>query len=537
MADAYPHWIFDGSPIPDPHGRADRAVKFLHSLKHPKSPEPKRQFLLPDFWERIVRRIYGPSNPAGNRQVRTVFIQIPRGARKTTIGAALGLLHTFGYERTPGGLAIMAAGAEDQAALAFDEASGFIEATGGRLQLAARVVGSELELEHPRSGSILRAIPAEGDLHHGKSPTFALVDELHIWKNRRLWRALKTGLLKLPGTLLVIITTAGRGQEGLDWEEYAYARKVATGEVDNPGYLPVIFEPPPKYNWRDEKVWHRVNPGLKQGFPDLEGMRQAALEAVDKPADRDDFRQFNLNERLAKSHSPFVDMDVYDQGSGPIDLTELEGEPCWLGVDLSSNHDLTCIVAAWRDPEREDGYIVHPLFFCPEANLARKAEKDGAPYPLWAEQGFITPTAGNVVDFRAVEDAIRELCDRFDVQEIAFDPHLARVMLNNLLEDGFPAVEFRQGWVSMAPAIKELERAIIAGRFRHGGHPVLRWNFDNVAIETDKAGNKSFHKGKSKDRIDGAVAAAMAVARAAAGDTHRSVYDDPDARPDGLIIF
>jgi phage terminase large subunit-like protein len=84
----------------------------------------------------------------------------------------------------------------------------------------------------------------------------------------------------------------------------------------------------------------------------------------------------------------------------------------------------------------------------------------------------------------------------------------------------------RQGWVTMAPAVKELERAIIGRRFKHGGHPILRWHFDNIAVETDKAGNRSFHKGKSKDRIDGAVAAAMSVARCAAGDSNRSSYDD-----------
>ena len=94
----------------------------------------------------------------------------------------------------------------------------------------------------------------------------------------------------------------------------------------------------------------------------------------------------------------------------------------------------------------------------------------------------------------------------------------------------------RQGWVTMAPAIKELERAIIGRRFRHGGNPVLRWNFDNIAVETDKAGNKSFHKGRSKDRIDGAVAAAMAVGRAAAGADNHSVYDSAE-RPEGLFVF
>jgi len=192
------------------------------------------------------------------------------------------------------------------------------------------------------------------------------------------------------------------------------------------------------------------------------------------------------------------------------------------------------IVACWRDGD--DGYVVWPWFFCPKDNLQLRADRDGVPYPQWSEANFITPTQGNVVDFRAVEACIRDLCERFDVQEIAFDPHLARNTMNALLEDGLPAVEFRQGWVSFAPAIKELERAIIGRKLQHGGHPVLRWNFENIAVETDKAGNKAFHKGKSRDRIDGAVACAMAVARAAAGENSGSVYSNVEDRPMGLIF-
>lgn len=261
-----PHWVFDSSPIDDPHGRGERAVGFFNALQHPKSVAPKRAYRLPPFWDRIVRRIYGPSGSDGNRLVRTVYLQIPRGARKTTIGAGLGLLHTCGHEKTPGGLAILAAGAEDQAQLAFDEATAFVNATGP-FKAATHVVESELEIEHSKSGSILRAIPADGDVQHGKTPTFVLVDELHVWKNRKLWRALKTGLLKIPNTLLVIITTAGRGQDNLAHEEYRYAKRVASGQIVNAAYLPIIFEPPTNYDWRDEKLWHLVNPGLAHGSP------------------------------------------------------------------------------------------------------------------------------------------------------------------------------------------------------------------------------------------------------------------------------
>ncbi len=528
----FPTWVLDNSKIEDPHGRGERAVKFIRALRHPKSVLPKKAYDLAPFWERIVRGIYGPSDDNGNRQVRTVYLQIPRGARKTTIGAALGLLHACSYERTPGGTCVLAASAEDQAQLAFDEANSFVQATPV-LAGAVNVVESQLEIEHFKSGSLLRAIPADGDVQHGKTPYFVLVDELHVWKNRRLWRALKTGLLKIPNTLLIIITTAGRGQDNLAYEEYSYAKKVASGEIHNPAYLPIIFEPPAKYDWRDEKVWHRVNPGLKLGFPDLTGMRQAASEAIEKPSDRDDFKQYNLNEWLDYSASPFVEMSVYDEGNKPVDLAALKGRPCWLGVDLSSTVDLTCISATWRD--EEEGYITWPWFYCPGDNLHSRSESDGVPYPIWAEQKLITPTPGNVIDYRYIETRIRELCREFDVQEIAFDPHLAQQTMANLLADGLPCVEFRQGWVTMVPAVKELERAIIGRKLIHGGHPILRWHFSNIATEVDKAGGKSFHKGKSKDRIDGATATAMSVSRASKGEAS-TIYNNEEARPEGLLF-
>lgn len=524
-----PHWVFDSSPIPDPHGRGERAVGFFKALRHPKSTLPGRANPLPYFWERIIRRGYGPSDQYGNRLTRTMYIQIPRGARKTTIGAGLGLLHSFGHEKIDGGSCLLAAGSEDQAQLAFDEANAFIKATP-LLTKAARIVESELSLEHLKSGSILRAIPADGDVQHGKTPYFVLIDELHIAKNRRLWKALKSGLVKIPNTMLVIITTAGRGQDNLAYEEYKYAKAVAEGRIINPTYLPIIFEPPQGYDWRDESVWAAVNPGLREGFPDIIGMRQAAIEAVDKPSDLDDFRQYNLNEWLDSAISPFVAMDIYDEGGGEVDLEALKSQPCWLGVDLSSVHDLSVIVAAWRDGN--DGYVIHPWFFCPGHDLSKRADRDGVPYMQWKGKGLITATPGMVIDHRVIEQKLREICEQFDVREIAFDRHLAQKMMSDLGDDGLPVVEFRQVPSLMMPAIQELERAIVGRKLNHGAHPILRWNFANVEVKKSAMGHKT-HMVKSKEtlRIDGAVAAAMAVSRASTGDDATSIYDSPDFDP------
>ncbi|MBF0327514.1 MAG: hypothetical protein HQL42_21050 [Alphaproteobacteria bacterium] len=147
----------------------------------------------------------------------------------------------------------------------------------------------------------------------------------------------------------------------------------------------------------------------------------------------------------------------------------------------------------------------------------------------------VEPTDGDVVDFRAVEDCIRGLCDRFDVRAIGIDPYLARSTINTLQEDGLPCVEVRQGWQTMAPAVKELERSIIGRQFQHGGHPVLRWCFDNIQIEMDRAGNKLFTKGKARERIDGAVACAIALVVAASEPVSVSPYET--ARPEGFLFI
>lgn len=532
----FPTWLFDDSPIDDPFGYGERAIRFLKILRHPKSRSRGKAFELPRFQERIIRRIYGPCHADGRRITRNVVILLPRGNRKTSLAAAISLLHLFGPERVNGGQILMAAADQKQAKICFEEATG-ISRADKRFADALIFRDYQNRLLHPKSGSQIEAISSDAGTKHGSTPSVVIADELHAWglRGQELWDVLKTGLVKTPGTLSIIITTAGRGQENVAWSVIDHARRLARGDINDPATLPVLLETARDADWKDEEVWRRVNPGLADGFPDIEGLRQLAREAEARPADREAFKQLHLNMWLDHSADPFVDMSIYDQGAAPIDLKALEGEPCWLGVDLSSNSDLTVIVAAWRDGE--GGYIVHPWFFCPKDNLQRRSDNDGVPYPRWAEKGFIEPTPGNVVDFRLVEDRIRDLCKRFDVREIAFDPHLARNTLNNLLDDGYPAVEMRQGWVTMAPAIAELERAIIAGKFRHGGHPVLRWNFDNVAVETDKALNRSFHKGKSRDRIDGAVACAMAVARAATGEDQRCIYADINERPDGFLVW
>nr|WP_246500004.1 terminase TerL endonuclease subunit [Azospirillum soli] len=81
-----------------------------------------------------------------------------------------------------------------------------------------------------------------------------------------------------------------------------------------------------------------------------------------------------------------------------------------------------------------------------------------------------------------------------------------------------------------------MKRAILGGQFHHGGNPVLRMCFANLRAVKDDAENEKFSKERSTGRIDGAVAAAMAVGRVMAEENAPSIYDT-DARPGGLLLI
>ncbi|RWX77334.1 hypothetical protein EPK99_15610 [Neorhizobium lilium] len=155
----------------------------------------------------------------------------------------------------------------------------------------------------------------------------------------------------------------------------------------------------------------------------------------------------------------------------------LATSPITFGKEGIGLGDLTAVVGAWR---HDDGRIsVHPWFFVPGDDLKGRSQRDGVPYEQWRDERKITVIDGPVIEPEAVEQHIRDICaDNDNVQEIAFDPHLARMTMQRLHDDGLPAIEMRQGPLTMGPAIGTLERVVNGFSIRHNGHPVLRHHFD-----------------------------------------------------------
>lgn len=227
-------------------------------------------------------------------------------------------------------------------------------------------------------------------------------------------------------------------------------------------------------------------------------------------------------------------MDKWDACAFPVNEDELEGRVCYGGLDLSSTTDLTSFVLVFPPEDENDKYYVLPYFWVPEDTLELRGKRDHVNYDIWEKQGFIQTTEGNVIHYGFIEKFIEELGKKYNIREIGFDRWEATQMTQDLDDMGFTVVPFGQGFKDMSPPTKELMKLTLEQRIAHGGHPVLRWNMDNIFIRQDHAGNIKADKEKSTEKIDGAVATIMALDRAIRNglNTGESVYDSR-----GLIVF
>jgi phage terminase large subunit-like protein len=520
----------------DPSGRADRICRFLRRLKLWEGDFAGRPFHLHPFQEAIIRRIYGPSTPDGRRQVRIACIWIPRGNAKTTLAAGLSLAHFMGPMAEAGGQAVLAAADRENAGIGFNSAWQMVQ-QDDVLASRVRAIESRKILHHPGTSGTLKAISHEAYSKHGLNVSFFLADEVHAWpgsEGRKLFKVVTDSMVKRVDPLTVIISTAGEGVGGLAYDMWDYSQKVAAGLIEDPTFAPIIIAADPAADWRDETVWHQANPAIAAGFCSLEELRIKAHRIQYFPAEIADFKRFHLNIWIEGAAAPWIDLGIYDQAEPRSEPDRLSGRPCYIGVDLSSVEDLTAVVAVFPDGEGDDrSYDVLATFFLPADGLARKADRDRADYLRWRDAGVLKVTPGNVVDHQAIVAEVVELGRRHGVQEVAIDRWNSTAVNTALQEEGFTVAQFGQGFASMAAPVKELKRSILCGSFRHGGNPMLRMCFGNVVATRDGAENEKFLKDRSRGRIDGAVAAAMAVGRALARETGPLVYEQ---RPEFLFV-
>ena len=510
--------------------KADRAVTFIENLCHTKGKWAGTPFWLLPWQEQLIRDIFGIVKPDGNRQFRTAFVEICKKVGKSELAAEVALYLLYA-DNEPSAEVYGAAADRQQASIVFDVAKQMVEMSPA-LMKRSKLMGATKRIVNYGNAGYYQVLSAEVGGKHGFSVSGLVFDEIHTQPNRQLYDVLTKGSSDArQNPLHFIITTAGNDRHSIAYELHTKAVDILEGRRVDPTFYPVVYGLKDDEDWEDEANWYKVNPSL--GYTvDIERLRDAYREAKQNPADEITFKWLRCNMWVSSTVAWIPDA-IYMRGNEPIDMDALAGRDCYAGLDLSSTGDITALVLIFPPRDEEEKYVLLPYFWIPEETIPRRVKANSVPYDIWEKQGYIMSTEGNVIHYDFIEKFIMDLSEKYHILEIAVDRWNATQMIQNLEGEGFTIVPFGQGFSSMSAPTKEFYRLLMEGRIIHGGNPVLRWMAGNVVIDTDPAGNIKVTKAKSKEKIDGIVAAIMALDRCIRQEGQSgSVYDER-----GLLVF
>ncbi|MBF8694912.1 terminase large subunit [Pseudomonas fulva] len=510
---------------------AERACLFVQRLPHAKGKwAAKKQLIVLEPWQRfIIGSVFGwISKKTGRRRFREVYCEVPRKNGKSVLAAGIGLL-MWCADGEYGAEVYCGATTEKQAMEVFRPAKQMLVKTPALVKkIGAEVMARNLSIPADES----RFEPIIGDPGDGSSPSCAIVDEYHEHDTPALYETMLTGMGARDEPLIFAITTAGFNLAGPCYIHRSQVvdmlnASAGIGDLHNDELFGIIYTLDDKDDWRDPANLRKANPNYGVSVSD-EYLHKRLSDAVRYPSRQNAFKTKHLNIWVSAAHAWLNMADWAACGDSSLKIEDFYGKTCWVGVDLASKSDITAVALVFRDkvesPEGSGKYKDRWTVFCrsylPEGAVERASHNQKA-YEGWVHDGALLTTDGDETDFDVVREDIHDLAQLFDIKEVVYDKWRATQLSHQLLKDGANAVEFGGGYHIMNMPMREVEAALITGRFRHDGNPVLTWMAGNIVTREHRGClvPMKADEGKTNMRkIDGMVAILMAMSRALLAD-------------------
>lgn len=503
---------------------AERVCKFVQLLPHTKGKWARERRLLKlEPWQLFIFCcVFGwVSKKSGLRRFREVYCEIPRKNGKSVIAAGVAL-YMLCADGEFGAEVYCGATTEKQAWEVFRPARLMMIKTP-ELMEAAGVEIHARSLAMPDDGSRLE--PVIGDPGDGSSPSCSLVDEYHEHDSDALYETMLTGMGAREQPLIFTITTAGSNIAGPCYEKRKQICAMLENSVANDELFGLVYTLDEQDDWRDLQALKKANPNYGVSIY-AENLQRSLADATRYPSRQNAFKTKHCNLWVNAKRAWINQLD-WDRGAVPgLTLDDLRGQPCYLGVDLASKCDIADIAIVFREKDAagRDLWTFFNRHYLPEGAVQGDGPNQDA-YERWVNEGHLITTDGEELDFDVIREDAKDIGSAHQVTEIAYDKWRATQLAHQLMKDGAEVVEVGGGIQTMNLAMRELEAALVSGRVRHNGDPVLAWMASNVVAHEFK-GCITPTKESSSKKIDGMVAILMAMSRALLADgAARSVLD------------
>ena len=508
----------------------ERCCRFLELLPHIKGQWAKPVYddgklryatlRLEDWQIWIVMNIMSWVHvETGLRRFRRVYEEVARKNAKSTLAAGL-LLFCLTADGEPGAQVYSAATTGDQARLVFDDAREMAKRVPEFIARFGASVGVH-DITVPSTASSAKPLNAEGSTLDGLNIHAAIVDELHAHKTRAVYDVLDTATGARAQPLIVMITTAGTDRSGICYEQRDYTVKVLDRTTVDESWFGVIYTLDTDDVWHNPAVWRKANPNYGVSVLE-EDMQAQCRKALAMPSAASNFLTKRLNVWV-NADTSWMDMAAWERcADRTLRADRVRHLRCVTALDLASKVDVAAKINLWHDPE-PDHYYLMPTFWLPERAVAsgRNSQYDG-----WARAGHLQVTEGDVIDFDRIEDGIRADVSTLDVAEVPYDPWQATQLASHLLAEGAPMVEYRQTVQNMSEPMKLFEALVLQRKLTHDGNPMMTWMVSNVVCHRDVKDNIYPRKARDEHKIDGVVAAIMALGRSVAAQPANVLTSD-----------
>lgn len=496
---------------------ADHAIEFFRFLRHSKGRWSDEAFKLSPWQAFIVGSLFGWKRQAdGLRRFRIAFVELSRKNGKTTLAAGIAL-YLLVCDGEGGAEVYSAATKRDQAKLVFEDAKAMVAKCSDLAKIVERY---RYSLQIPATRSKFEPLGADADNLDGLNPFVAVCDEIHAWKTRDLWDVMLTGMGARMQPLALAITTAGDFSDSIYNELHNDSEQILEGVVSDDAVFAYIACLDAEDDWLDSTKWEKANPNLGVSLSRDE-LADAIKRAERQPSSQNKVKRNRLGLRTSALNA-WLRLDLWDRGASPaFTADDLKGRPCYAALDLASVRDLAALALLF--PWDDGTFRLLMRFWCPDEADDQAAEKLRRRVYPWAQAGLVEMTAGAAIDHAHIEATIRQDAERFEVKALAFDPFNCESTAQRLAADGMKILKFHQNMGAYAEPSREFERLVIAGKIRHGGNPVLRWMVSNTVSLTNGAGYLMPSRKRSRDKIDGVIAAVMAMGCYMRADAQESV--------------
>ena len=307
----------------------------------------------------------------------------------------------------------------------------------------------------------------------------------------------------------MVATTAGFNLSSFCYEQRSYNIQVLNGLANDDALQAFIYTLDEGDDWRDESTWIKANPNLDVSIK-RDYIRSQIEKAKANPSIEINIRTKLTNEWCATANGSFIPMNYVYNSLKHINLDDWVDSDTWMyiGLDFATMIDITALSMIW---ESDGIFYIYNKYYLPNSALNESVNKEK--YRQWSKDGYITITPGNSTDFDYVKKDLVQICAKYNVGQINYDPWQSTYFIQKLMEDSLPLSPYSQSMQSMSSPTKQMQKLFLDGKVIMDKNPVTVWMYEMAIPFYDANENIKLKKiNQEKDKIDGVIAAIMALA-------------------------